>query len=110
MTKYLKAMRQIGGPVWALFKQLDELEETVNETTAKVDGLKLFISDVQTGTGSEQEITHNLGAAPTAVLIALTEVGDSGAAASLGSHTTTKIRATVTSGAKFQVFAVKLLS
>lgn len=70
---------------------------------------KVFVSTEQTGTGSSQNVAHGLGGAPTAVVIAVTELPD--AAAELGydvaegAHDATNVVATVTNTVKFKVFA-----
>lgn len=73
-----------------------------------------FASAEQTGTGSAQNVAHGLGVAPSAVLISITDPGieTSGAADGAkraviteGTHTTTNVVVTVTSGAKFKVLA-----
>lgn len=108
MLSVLKAMRHKGGPLRAIIDQVNSIESGLGTVSAKVDGTKFFISPQRTGTGEEEEITHPLGAVPSAVLIALTSVESGGATATQGTHTSTKIRVTVTSGAKYQVIALKL--
>lgn len=70
-----------------------------------------FVSAEQTGTGAEQSIAHGLGVVPSKVLIGLTEftVGGDGGSVDVaeGTHTTTNILVTVTTGAKFKVMAIK---
>lgn len=105
-----KLLRMPGGP----FKHIDYQLTQLNSVTANLqgrvntlEGFKIFISPIQTGTGSEQEITHSLGATPTAVLFSVLKVGTDGGEVTPGTHTTTKIRATATSGMKYQVIAIK---
>ncbi len=67
-----------------------------------------FVSTEQTGTGSAQNVAHGLGVIPAAVLIVPTELAADLAAgydAAEGTHTTTNVVCTVTSGAKFKVLA-----
>lgn len=66
----------------------------------------VFVSTEQTGTGSAQNVAHGLGRAPTKVLIAPTE-WSSGQNVDIaeGTHTTTNVVCTVTSGVKFKVLA-----
>lgn len=65
-----------------------------------------FVSSEQTGTGSSQNVAHGLGATPTKVLVSMTEYSGSGAAdIAEGTHTSTNVVVTVTSGVKFKVFA-----
>lgn len=69
----------------------------------------LFVSTEQTGTGSAQNVAHGLGVAPSKVLIVPTELAAGLAAgydAAEGTHTTTNVVVTVTSGAKFKVWAL----
>jgi hypothetical protein len=68
-----------------------------------------FISTEQTGTGSAQNVAHGLGVIPSAVLVSFTELpADLAAGADIaeGTHTTTNIVLTVTSGVKFKVLAL----
>ena len=76
-----------------------------NVTFAKA---KAFVSAVQTGSGAAQNIAHGLGVTPTAVLIVPTDsapatVGDYPAVE--GTHTSTNVVVTVTSGKKYKVLA-----
>ena len=67
------------------------------------------MSAEQTGTGSAQNVAHGLGVAPSKVLIVPTELAAGLAAgydAAGGTHTTTNVVVTVTSGAKFKVWAL----
>lgn len=72
---------------------------------------KAFVSTEQTGTGSAQNVAHGLGAAPSAVLVSITEIPDAvidanaGVDVAEGTHTTTNVVLTVTSGVKFKVLA-----
>ena len=68
-----------------------------------------FISTETTGTGSAQNVAHGLGVIPSAVLVSFTELpADLAAGADIaeGTHTTTNIVLTVTSGVKFKVLAL----
>src|SRR5688572_3759843 len=66
----------------------------------------LFVSSEQTGTGSSQNIAHGLGRTPTHVLIAPTEfLSNQSVNIEEGSHTSTNVVVTVTSGVKFKVLA-----
>lgn len=69
----------------------------------------MFISAETTATGSAQSIAHGLGVVPAKVLVVPTELAADLAAgydAAEGTHTTTNVVVTVTSGAKFKVFAI----
>ena len=67
---------------------------------------KTFASTEQTGTGSPQNVAHGLGATPSIVMIAVTEdPAGSGFDVAEGTHTSTNVVVTVTSGVKFKVFA-----
>ena len=67
--------------------------------------MALFISTVQTGTGSSQSIAHGLGVTPTNVFVTFT--GTTAAqAVTEGTHTSTNVVVTVTSGATFKVLAI----
>lgn len=69
---------------------------------------KAFVSSVQTGTGAVQNIAHGLSAVPAAVMIvpydtSATTAGDYVAVE--GTHTTSNVLATVTTGKKYKVLA-----
>lgn len=64
-----------------------------------------FVSAEQTGTGSPQNVAHGLGAAPSLVLVAPTEADGNAWDIAEGTHTTTNVVITATSGLKFKVFA-----
>ncbi len=71
------------------------------------EGTYFFLSDELTGTGSAQEILHNLGWAPAHVIPMLTggPASYTQPSITLGPHTTTAIVATVTTGWKYRVLA-----
>lgn len=65
-----------------------------------------FVSAETTGTGSSQNVAHGLGRTPTKVIIALTEfLSNQSVDVAEGTHTTTNVVLTVTSGVKFKVLA-----
>ncbi len=67
-----------------------------------------FISSEQTGTGSSQNVAHGLGVVPTRVLVTYTDLTPATAGSvnvTYGTHTSTNVVVTVTSGKKFLVFA-----
>ena len=67
-----------------------------------------FVSSEQTGTGSSQNVAHGLGVVPTRVLVTYTDLTPATAGSvnvTYGSHTSTNVVVTVTSGKKFLVFA-----
>jgi hypothetical protein len=64
----------------------------------------MFISTIQTGTGSSQSIAHGLGATPSAVFVSFTG-STASQAVTEGTHTSTNCVLTVTSGATFKVQA-----
>lgn len=66
-----------------------------------------FQSTVQTGTGSAQSIAHGLGVVPSLVLLSIYDTNGVSLpiAMSEGTHTTTNVLATVTSGVKYKVIA-----
>ena len=70
----------------------------------------LFLSTEQTGTGSAQNVAHGFGTVPTAAVAILSELPAdlaAGADVAYGTHTTTNVVLTVTSGIKFFVLAIK---
>jgi hypothetical protein len=73
-------------------------------TADSVSGL--FVSAEATGTGSPQNVAHGLGRTPTKVLIALTEfLSNQSVDIAEGTHTSTNVVLTATSGVKFKVMA-----
>jgi hypothetical protein len=69
---------------------------------------KTFVSTEQTGNGSAQSIAHGLGAVPSAILVIptdLTAVTVGQYSAVEGTHTSTNVVVTVTSGKKYKVLA-----
>lgn len=82
---------------------------TIPDGTVTFAKSKMFVSTEKTGTGSSQNIAHGLGVAPSAVLIVPTDTSPTTAGdytATEGTHTTTNVVATVTSGKKFKVWAM----
>ncbi len=74
-------------------------------TTAK---MKFFKSSEQTGDGSEQSITHGLGATPGLVIIYPTDTSPSTTGVygmTEGTHTSTVVKVTVTPGKQYIVVA-----
>lgn len=66
----------------------------------------LFISTEQTGTGSSQNVAHGFGSAPSMWWVVPTDT-TAGWVVSAGSSDATNVSITVTSGAKFRVYAIK---
>lgn len=74
-------------------------------TVAKMN---VFKSAEQTGTGSSQNVAHGLGVVPGLVMIMPTDLTPATAgsyAVTEGTHTTTNVVVTVTTGKKFKVIA-----
>lgn len=68
----------------------------------------VFVSTETTSTGSAQNIAHGLGVIPSGILIVPTEHSTGlagGYDVAEGTHTTTNVVVTVTTGQKFKVFA-----
>lgn len=66
----------------------------------------MFTSTEQTGTGSSQNVAHGFGAAPSMWWAVPTDT-TAGWVVSAGSSDATNVAITVTSGAKFRVYAIK---
>jgi len=67
-----------------------------------------FISSEQTGTGSSQNVAHGLGVTPSKVIVSYTDLTPATAGSvnvTYGTHTSTNVVVTVTSGKKFIVEA-----
>jgi predicted RecA/RadA family phage recombinase len=70
--------------------------------------IRRFISAEQTGTGSAQNVAHGLGVTPSKVFITYTDLTPATAGSvnvTYGTHTSTNVVVTVTSGKKFLVVA-----
>lgn len=84
-----------------------------DDTTVRVKlhgGLitRRFISSEQTGTGSSQNVAHGLGVTPSKVIVSYTDLTPATAGSAnvtYGTHTSTNVVVTVTSGKKFIVEA-----
>lgn len=67
-----------------------------------------FVSAEQTGTGSSQNVAHGMGVVPTRVYVTYTDLTPATAGSvnvTYGTHTSTNVVVTVTSGKKFLVVA-----
>jgi hypothetical protein len=73
--------------------------------TIKKANILQYVSGVQTGTGSAQNIAHGLGVVPANVFVSFTG-STASQAVTEGTHTSTNIVVTVTSGATFKVWAI----
>jgi predicted RecA/RadA family phage recombinase len=72
-------------------------------------GFTIFQSTEQTGTGSSQNVAHGLGVVPTVVIVYPTDTAPATVGVYTmveGTHTTTNVVVTVTSGKKFKVVAM----
>lgn len=68
----------------------------------------IFVSGEVTGTGSAQNTAHSLGSTPSAVFIAPTEFASNVSVdIAQGTHTSTNVVATVTTGVKYTIIAFK---
>ena len=78
-----------------------------NATIEAVD-LAIFVSDIQTGTGSAQAVAHGVGVAPSKIIVTVYADANESTPTTVteGSVTTTNISHTVTSGAKYKVLAL----
>jgi hypothetical protein len=84
-------------------------------TTAKIASgavtvakMGVFKSSEQTGTGSEQSISHGLGVTPGLVIVYPTDTSVATAGVYVvaeGTHTTSVVKVTVTTGKKYRVVA-----
>ena len=80
---------------------------TVKLAAAAVTKAKalVFQSTEQTGTGSSQNIAHGLAATPSVVMWSFSDCPAGAFTAVPGSHDSTNVKMTVTSGVKFYIFA-----
>jgi len=81
-------------------------------TTAKIANgsvtvakMSVFKSTEQTGTGSAQNIAHGLGVTPGLVMVYPTDTTTGEYVVTEGSHTSTNVVVTVTTGKKYRVVA-----
>lgn len=65
----------------------------------------VFVSAEQTANGSAQNVAHGLAATPSAVLVIPTLVTGGAFTITEGSHTSTNVIVTMTTGMKYKVFA-----
>jgi predicted RecA/RadA family phage recombinase len=65
----------------------------------------VFFSSEVTATGSAQNVAHGLGAPPTGVLITITEYSAGAGDIAEGTHTSTNVVFTATSGLKVKILA-----
>lgn len=81
------------------------LKDGVNRGTMFASNV--FLSGEQTGTGSAQNVAHGFGATPVLAFVILT--GHSGGPVTItyGTHTSTNVVVTVSSGETFRVVAFK---
>lgn len=84
---------------------------TAGLQAASVTAAKLayFQSTEQTGTGSAQNIAHGLGVVPALVIVYPTDTSPATVGVytmAQGTHTTTNVVVTVTTGKKYQVFVI----
>lgn len=73
-------------------------------TGLKLAGMAMFVSAEQTGTGSAQNVAHGLGVVPSKVFVAATNTA-AAYTVTEGTHTSTNVIVTVTTGAKFKTMA-----
>lgn len=109
----------VGGTISAAELEDDAVDTAAIEddavTTAKIDDeavtaakAAVFFSAEVTGTGSAQDVAHGLGAVPSAVLVAPTELAADLAAGydcAEGAHDATNVKLTLTNGAKVKILA-----
>lgn len=68
----------------------------------------ISVSAETTGTGASQNVAHGLGVVPSSVVVSLTEFASGqNVDVAEGTHTTTNVVLTVTSGVKFKVMAIR---
>lgn len=67
----------------------------------------MFLSAEQTGTGSAQNVAHGFGAAPSLAFAVASDHTGGAFAVVYGTHTSTNVVVTVTSGEKFRIVAFK---
>lgn len=84
-------------------------DTTVRVAVSSSRGPRFSQSAEQTGTGSSQNVAHNLGKVPNFVIVYPTDTAPATTGVytmTEGTHTTTNVVVTVTSGKKFKVLAI----
>lgn len=81
------------------------LKDGVNQGTLFASNVSL--SAEQTGTGSEQDIAHGLGATPALVFAVASNLTGGAYVITYGTHDATNAKVTATSGEKYRVVAFK---
>jgi hypothetical protein len=81
--------------------------EDIANSTIQANKISYFKSTEQTGDGTEQSIAHGLGRVPALVIVVPTNSSDTTAYTFVeGTHTSTNVLVTATTGAKYKVIAL----
>lgn len=111
---------KVDAPISVSSVESDVISEKTSAAGVTVDGClikdgraallataSMFLSTEQTGTGSPQNVAHGFGSIPTICFAIPSELTGGIYAVVYGTHTTTNVVLTVTSGEKFRIVAVK---
>jgi len=98
------------GPDVGFGTLIQEMNSAINTGAAKDIEKVLEISAEITGTGSEQSVSHSLGAVPTVVLPFWTNQPDSAVTFEQGTHTDAAALVTVTATAKCHLLILAMPS
>ena len=76
-------------------------------TASSIAAAGVFLSTEQTGNGSAQSVAHGFGAVPKLAFVIPSDITGGAYAVAYGTHTTTNVVVTVTTGEKYRVVAFK---
>lgn len=108
VNKYCTATANSNAMIGYAVAQAGANDTTVRVKLAGTPVVRRFISSEQTGTGSAQNVAHGLGVTPIKVIVTYTDLTPATAGSAnvtYGTHTSTNVVVTVTSGKKFIVEA-----
>ena len=80
---------------------------TVTGSAGALGAGAVFFSAELTGTGSAQDVAHGVGSVPRLAFVVPSDLTGGAFTVAYGTHTTTNVVVTVTSGEKFRVVAFK---
>lgn len=111
---------KVDAPISVSSVESDVISEKTSAAGVTVDGClikdgraallatnAMFLSTEQTGTGAPQNVAHGMGAIPTLAFAIPSDLTGGVCAIVYGTHTTTNVVVTVTSGEKFRIVAIK---
>lgn len=111
---------KVDAPISVSSVESDTISEKTSAAGVTIDGClvkdgraallatnALFLSTEQTGTGAPQNVAHGFGSIPTIAFAIPSDLTGGVYVVTYGTHTTTNVVCTVTSGEKFRIVAIK---